>query len=146
MSKHHSPNQCHSHCLLRLFFIKHICVNSVNVRIWQYMIAILIYAHLIILFITMMGHINGLTSRTVGHISQPSEFKSQHGHVWRVFHLSLHLITFVGRWAHLVYLVHIMSMPNVLKLMGQTKLMAQTTYVGCINSELFISHYCSYQS
>ena len=40
------------------------------------------------------------------HRSLPPVFESRRGHIWRLFHLSLHLITFGGRSAHLVYLVH----------------------------------------
>jgi len=38
--------------------------------------------------------------------SLPPVFKSRHGHIWRLFRLSVRLITFGGRSAHLAYLVH----------------------------------------
>ena len=47
-----------------------------------------------------------LNSRALGYRSQPPEFKSWRGHVWRVFHLSLRLITFRGRSANLAYHAH----------------------------------------
>ena len=40
------------------------------------------------------------------HRSLPSVFESRRGHIWRLFRLSLHLITFGSRSAHLAYLVH----------------------------------------
>ena len=40
------------------------------------------------------------------HRSLPPVFKSWRGHIWRLFRLSLRLITFGGRSAHLAYLVH----------------------------------------
>ena len=45
-------------------------------------------------------------SSTVGHKSIAPGFKPWLGYVRRVFHLSLHRITFGGHWAHLAYLVH----------------------------------------
>ena len=38
--------------------------------------------------------------------SPPPVFESRRGHIWRLFRLSLRLITFGGRSAHLAYLVH----------------------------------------
>jgi len=38
--------------------------------------------------------------------SLPPVFKSRRGHIWRLFCLSLRLITFGSRSAHLAYLVH----------------------------------------
>ena len=38
--------------------------------------------------------------------SLPPVFESRRGHIWRLFRLSLRLITFGGRSAHLAYLVH----------------------------------------
>ena len=40
------------------------------------------------------------------HRSLPPVFESRRGHIWRLFRLSLRLITFGGRSAHLPYLVH----------------------------------------
>jgi len=40
------------------------------------------------------------------HRSLPPVFEFQHGHIWRLFHLWLRLITFRGRSAHLAYHVH----------------------------------------
>ena len=40
------------------------------------------------------------------HSSLPPVFESRRGHIWRLFRLSLRLITFGGRSAHLAYLVH----------------------------------------
>ena len=40
------------------------------------------------------------------HRSLPPVFESRRGHIWRLFRLSLRLITFGGRSAHLAYLVH----------------------------------------
>ena len=44
----------------------------------------------------MLEHLinhHGLTNSAVDHSSQPPEFKFWHGHLWRVFHLSLRLVT-----------------------------------------------------
>jgi len=40
------------------------------------------------------------------HISLPPVFESRRGHIRRLFRLSLRLITFGGRSAHLAYIVH----------------------------------------
>jgi len=40
------------------------------------------------------------------HRSLPPRFESGRGHIWRMFHLWLRLITFGGRSTHLAYLVH----------------------------------------
>ena len=40
------------------------------------------------------------------HILLPPVFESRRGHIWRLFRLSLRLITFGSRSAHLAYLVH----------------------------------------
>jgi len=40
------------------------------------------------------------------HRSLPPIFESRRGHIWRLFRLWLHLITFGGRSAHLAYPVH----------------------------------------
>jgi len=53
-----------------------------------------------------LGCLRGLTVIVVDHISQPPEFKSPRGHVRRLFHLSLRLITFGGRSAHSTYRMH----------------------------------------
>ena len=50
------------------------------------------------------GHLHCLTGSVVGHISTAPGFRL--GYVGRVFHISLCLITFGGRSAHLVYIVH----------------------------------------
>ena len=42
----------------------------------------------------------------IDHISLPPVFESRRGHILRVFHLWLRLITFVGRSAHLAYHVY----------------------------------------
>ena len=47
-----------------------------------------------------------LTGSELDHRSLPPEFESRGGHIWRLFHLWLHLITFGGRSAHLPYHVH----------------------------------------
>ena len=36
----------------------------------------------------------------------PAMFESRHGHIWGLFHLRFHFITFGGNSAHLAYLVH----------------------------------------
>ena len=43
------------------------------------------------------------------HRSLPPVFESRRGHNWRLFRLSLHLITFGGRSVHLTYHVHTSS-------------------------------------
>jgi len=53
-----------------------------------------------------MGCLHGLTSCMVNHRSIAPGFKPRMGYVRRVFVLSLRLITFGGRSAHLAYLVH----------------------------------------
>ena len=50
--------------------------------------------------------INGLPGSVIGHRSIAPGFKPRTGYTRRVFHLSLRLITFEGRSAHLGYLVH----------------------------------------
>ena len=40
------------------------------------------------------------------HRSLPPVFESRRGHIWRLFHFWLRLITFGGRSAHLAYHVH----------------------------------------
>ena len=40
------------------------------------------------------------------HRSLPRVFEPRRGHIWRLFRLSLRLITFGGRSAHLAYHVH----------------------------------------
>ena len=40
------------------------------------------------------------------HRSLPPVFESRRGHIWRLFHLPLRLITFGSRSAHLAYPVH----------------------------------------
>jgi len=40
------------------------------------------------------------------HRSLPPVFESRRGHIWRLFHLLHHLITFGGHSAHLAYHVH----------------------------------------
>ena len=50
-----------------------------------------------------MRHLRGLTGSALDHRSLPPEFDSQHGHIWRVFHLWLRFITFRGHSAHLPY-------------------------------------------
>jgi len=57
-------------------------------------------------FFRHLGPLHGLTGSTLDHRSLPPEFESRHGHIWRVFHLWLHFITFGGRSAHLAYHVH----------------------------------------
>ena len=52
------------------------------------------------------GHFRGLISSAVGHRSIASEFNHRPGYVRRVFLLSLRLINFGNRSAHLAYLVH----------------------------------------
>jgi len=48
--------------------------------------------------------LHGLTRNLVGHRAQPAEF--DYGHVSKVFHLSVHHITFGVRSTHLAYLVY----------------------------------------
>ena len=52
------------------------------------------------------GRLHGLSGSAVGHRSVAIGFKSRPGYVRRVFHVSLRLLTFVGRSAHLAYPVH----------------------------------------
>ena len=52
------------------------------------------------------GDLCELTGSTVGHISMAPGFKPQLGYFRRVFHLSVHLITFGGCLAGLAFLVH----------------------------------------
>ena len=52
------------------------------------------------------GCFHGLSFSVVGHRSIATGFKPRPGYVRRVFHLSLRLVTFGGRSAHLAYLVH----------------------------------------
>ena len=49
--------------------------------------------------------LNGITGSIVGHRSGPPEFRTRHGHVWRVFNFSLCLVTAGGCSAHLAYFV-----------------------------------------
>ena len=42
----------------------------------------------------------------LAHRSLPPVFESRRGHIWRLFCLSLRLITFGSRSAHLAYIVH----------------------------------------
>ena len=53
------------------------------------------------------GRLHVLSCSAVGHKSIAPGFKLCMGYVSRVFHLSLRLITFGGRSAHLAYLVRI---------------------------------------
>ena len=53
-------------------------------------------------FLPFFSMVLCLTGSTVDHRSLPPEFKSQCGHVWRVFHLWLRFITFGDHSAHLV--------------------------------------------
>ena len=46
------------------------------------------------------------SSSVLDHISLPPVFESRRRHIWRLFRLSLRLITFGSRSAHLDYLVH----------------------------------------
>ena len=55
---------------------------------------------------THTGRLCGLVGITYDYRSLPPEFEFWHGHIWRVFHLWFHLITFGGRSAHLAYHVH----------------------------------------
>ena len=46
------------------------------------------------------------SSSVLDHRSLPPVFESQRGHIWRLLCLSLRLITFGSRSAHLAYLMH----------------------------------------
>ena len=50
--------------------------------------------------------LRGLTGSALDHRSLPPEFESRCGHIWRVFHLWPHFITFGSRLAHLTYHAH----------------------------------------
>ena len=52
----------------------------------------------------IQGRLHGLTGSAVGHRTTTPGFKPRPGYVRRVFHISLRLITFGGRSAHLAYL------------------------------------------
>jgi len=55
------------------------------------------------------GRLRGLAGRALEHRSLLSEFESSDGHIWKVFHLWFHFITFGGCSAHLVYHAHKIS-------------------------------------
>ena len=57
-------------------------------------------------FLYNKGRPRSLTGSELDHRSLPLEFKSRHGHIWRVFHLWPRFITFGGGSAHLAYYVH----------------------------------------
>jgi len=46
------------------------------------------------------------SSSVLDHRSLPPLFESRRQHIWRLFHLWLHFITFGGRLAHLAYILH----------------------------------------
>ena len=52
------------------------------------------------------GHLCGPVGSALDHRSLPFGFESQHGHIWRVFHLWLGFITLESCLAHLAYHVH----------------------------------------
>ena len=54
----------------------------------------------------MTGRLHGLTGSAVGHKSIAPRFKLRPGYVGKAFRVSLRLITFGGRSAHLANLVH----------------------------------------
>ena len=53
-----------------------------------------------------VGALPWSSSSVLDHRSLPPVFESRRGHIWRLFRLSLRLITFGSRSAHLAYLVH----------------------------------------
>ena len=64
------------------------------------------YIHPSICTASPIGRLRGLIGSALDHRSLPAEFESRRGHICKVFHLSLRLITFGGRSAHLAYQVH----------------------------------------
>ena len=54
----------------------------------------------------LAGRLCGLVGSTLDHRSLPREFKSRHGHLWRVFHLWVRFITFGSCSTHLAYHVY----------------------------------------
>ena len=59
-----------------------------------------------VLFKNIEGAPPWSSSSVLDHRSLPPMFESQHGHIWRLFHLWLHFITFRGCSAHFAYHVH----------------------------------------
>ena len=57
-------------------------------------------------FITLILFSMFISFSVLDHRSLPPVFESRRGHIWRLFRLSLRLITFGSRSAHLAYLVH----------------------------------------
>ena len=55
---------------------------------------------------TLVGAPPWSSGSVLDHRSLPPVFESRRGHIWRLFRLSLRLITFGSRSAHLAYLVH----------------------------------------
>ena len=54
----------------------------------------------------IVGRLPDVVDSALDHISLPTDFDSQRGHIWRMFHLWLNFITFGGRSANLAYNVH----------------------------------------
>ena len=52
------------------------------------------------------SRVRGLTGSALDHRSLPPEFEPRCGHIWRLFHLWGHFITFGDRSVHLTYHVH----------------------------------------
>ena len=73
--------------------------NSARLDIW------LAFKHTTDCLIRNM-RLRGLTGSAISHRSIAPRFKPRPGYVRRVFHLTLRLITFGGRSAHLAYAVH----------------------------------------
>ena len=69
----------------------------------------IIFRIMLILFMYYSSCVPGAPPWSSGsvldHRSLPPVFESRRGHIWRLFCLSLRLITFGGRSAHLAYLV-----------------------------------------
>jgi len=96
--------------LLNHFIFIQKLVHSVNLRrttcwIWL-LIDLLFIIIIIIIIINITRCLCELSSRAAGHILLTQVFSSRPDYVTRVFHRSLHLITFGGRLAHLAYHMH----------------------------------------
>jgi len=61
---------------------------------------------LVYIYFYFLGAPPWSSGSVLDHRSLPPVFESRRGHIWRSFYLSLRLITFGGRSAHLAYLVH----------------------------------------
>ena len=75
--------------------------NGLSTHWW-----LVLYIILLTRWITYLGRLYSLTGSVVGHISIAPGFKRRPDYVRSVFHLSLRLVIFGGRSAHLAYLLH----------------------------------------